>query len=337
MDRQTPIRAFAIGLAALIALVAGAVVTANSHDSDLAGLVALLLARYPGASVLCVIVAWASVLAGVLSVVAFYGAFSEETDRYDRKRFPRVVPVLFFLLSIGLIWVAFLCASRQPTSSPIADRPSPVIAAAPASEPQFAAPIESDKRPEEAPPRPEVSARALPLAWIYAEPLIFDGDWRASREAQIQLAALFPPADPDGSVAALLCDKAWVAFAGAASQEGPLARNERRARLRAELAAEAAGRWLEAQGSECVRPILLGIDLGQHEATLDDPEPRDSASQRQLLVVSRSPTGENEWLSVDQAVAEMRDFYADPAGRTVLLGPRRYQRKPVVFVAADPR
>lgn len=336
MNRDTPVRAMLVGLAALIALLAGAWLVAAAAGGGPAAFLDILLLRAPDASLLCALAGWGAVAAGVLAVVLFHAAYSQEETAQDRRRFPKGAPAALFLAALGLVWLAFACAGRedrgQDPQAVFVEPPEPE--AEPEPEPRAASePVE----PAPVAPRPEVSARALPLRWIYAEPMIFDGRWRASPAARAALAELFPPADPDGSVRALLCGKAWVALAGAASQEGPLERNERRARLRAELAAEAAARWLSAQGPDCARPLLFGLDLGQHQATLVDPDPAETAAQRQLLVVSRSLADSDEHLSAQEAALEIQAFYADPAGRAALLGARRYSREPVVFLAADPR
>jgi len=338
MENRTPVRAFIVAIVALAALAAAMAFVAGMRGSDLGGVFSLALMRFDGASLLCLLAVWGALLAGALSVIAFYGAFSEEEDRYARRRFPKVLPPLLFIVSLGLLWLAFACASRQPAPEPQPVRIEKIVEAPLAEDPPapLDVPMEAVEPVAETPP-PEVTARALPMRWIYAEPLVFNGDWRASPEAKHQLAELFPFTDPDGSVKALLCGKAWVALAGAASQEGPAGRNDRRARLRAELAAGAAEQWLDAQGPDCARPILLGLDLGQHEASLVAPDPSQSAGQRQALIVSRALATADEYVTADRAVSEMTAFYADPAGRAALLGARRYLRDPVVFVAGDPR
>lgn len=339
MNRDTPVRAILVGFAALIALLAGAWVVAAAAGGGPSAFLAILLLRAPDASLLCALAGWGAVAAGVLAVMMFHGAYSQEESPQDRRRFPKGAPVALFLAALGLVWLAFACAGREgrlqePAAAPVAAGALP--ASVPESEPEAQA-APAPAHPPLVVPRPEVSARALPLRWIYAEPMILDGEWRASPAARKALAALFPVDDPDGSVRALLCGKAWVALAGGASQEGPLERNERRARLRAELAAEAAALWLAAQGGDCRRPLLFGLDLGQHIATLVDPAPEATAGQRQLLVVSRDAAGADERVSANEAESEIQAFYADPAGRAVLLGARRYSRDPLVFLAADPR
>ncbi|MEQ8936088.1 MAG: hypothetical protein RIE56_09895 [Amphiplicatus sp.] len=334
MENQTPVRAGIVAFVALAALAAAMAFVAGMRGSDLGGVLSLALMRLEGASLLCGLVVWGALLAGLVSVITFYGAFSEQEDRHARRRFPKGLPALLFIVSLGLLWLAFACASLQPAPEPEPPRVEEIVEP-PLQEPP-APSVEEIVAPAETPP-PEITARALPMRWIYAEPLVFNGDWRASPEAKDQLADLFPLSDPDGSVRALLCDKAGVALAGAASQEGPPVRTDLRARLRAQLAAGAAEQWLSVQGPDCTRPVLLGLDLGQHEASLVAPDPSQSAGQRQALIVTRARASVDERVSADQAVSEMTAFYADPSARAALLGARRYRRDPVVFVAADPR
>lgn len=339
MDSDSPVKAAIIAIVALGALIASAAAIAFANG---AGPGAVLSALLGGGSLLCALALWAAALIGAASVVAFYAASTEAREPDARKGFPRGLPAFLFFVSLGLFWLSLLCAAQLRAVPPDVGAPSaplestivePVEPPAPGPDPIDPGPVLA---PETLPP-PEVSARALPVSWIYAEPRNIDGDWRASAASRADLAALFPKSDSDGSARALLCGKAWVALAGAASQEGPRERNEQRARARAELAAEAALQWLEGQGPECLRPLVFGIDLGQHLETLDAASPDATAAQRQVLVAHRALAVSGEFPSAADARAEIEGFIADPAGRARLVGERRYARAPIVFFVADPR
>jgi hypothetical protein len=136
--------------------------------------------------------------------------------------------------------------------------------------------------------------------------------------------------DKDGKVAAMLCGKAWVAFTGSASEEGPADRNAMRAKARAELVAARAEAWLDAH-SDCRRPVIVALDLGQHQAT-NVGDPGATAYQRQLLVISRARATPEESVSSAAAVEEMEKFYADDVMRSRLLGARNYRHQAAAFI-----
>ncbi|GAB4517797.1 MAG: hypothetical protein Kow00133_02420 [Amphiplicatus sp.] len=330
-------RAVIAALVCLALLVLAARLIAGFHDAGLVDLLAIL--AFAGGSFWCALAAWAAIPAAFLAIVAVFAGFADSQDEEEPRRTGGSIgaAAFFFLLAVGLIWLAFACAKRAPETAAPPPAPAAAFEPEPVSEPE-PPPAEEEPEPEPEPlaaPTPEVYA--APIYWEYMYPLILDGDYRRSPSMIARLDGLFPLDDPDGATRALLCGKAWVAIAGAASQEGPRARNERRARVRAELALAAAERWLDAHTENCRRPALVGLDLGQHAATVDAPrmDGTDTAWQRQILIVTRA-AAPDEAGGEAEALAELRAFYDDPAGRTALLAGRVYAR-PAVFFAIGGR
>ncbi|MBB5517980.1 hypothetical protein [Amphiplicatus metriothermophilus] len=337
------LRAAVAALVCLALLVLAARLIAGFHDGGLADLLTIL--AFAGGSIWCALAAWTAIPAAFLTIIAAFAAFADSQDEEEPRRRGGSVgaAAFFFLLAVGLIWLAFACANR--TAEAAAPPPAAIVEPEPASEPEpEPPPPEDEPEPEPepvaapSPPAPTPEVFAAPVYWEYMYPLILDGDYRRSPSMITRLDRLFPLDDPDGETRALLCGKAWVAIAGAASQEGPRARNERRARLRAELALAAAGRWLDAHAAEdCPRPALVGLDLGQHAATVEAPrmDGTDTAWQRQILIVTRMAAAE-EMTGADKALEEVRAFYDDPQGRAALLAGRVYSRPAHIF-APDAR
>ncbi|HXI88350.1 MAG TPA: hypothetical protein VNH64_12880, partial [Parvularculaceae bacterium] len=113
-------------------------------------------------------------------------------------------------------------------------------------------------------------------------------------------------------------------------EEGPLQRNERRARVRADLALAAADKWLAAH-SECQRPLLLGVDLGQHILTIAS-SPEATAYQRQILMISRERSGADEAVTPGEASDELGAFLADDDNLVRFLAGRRFMRAPRAYL-----
>lgn len=333
------LRAVVAALVCLALLVLAARLIAAFHNAGLADLLAIL--AFSGGAFWCALAAWAAIPAAFLTIIAAFAAFADSQDEEERRRSSGAIgaAAFFFLLAGGLTWLAFACANQA--SEPAAPAPAAVFEPEPVTEPEPPPPVvkEPEPRPEPVaapPPAPKPEVYAAPIYWEYMYPLMLNGDYRRSPSMIARLDRLFPLDDSDGATRALLCGKAWVAIAGAASQEGPRARNERRARVRAELALAAADRWLDAHAEDCRRPALVGLDLGQHAATLDAPrmDGSDTAWQRQILIVTRAARP-GETLSAAEALAELRAFYDDPAGRAALLAGRVYARPAVAFTIGD--
>jgi hypothetical protein len=274
---------------------------------------------------ICAILAWGAVVAAVLALFSAFAAFLEEIDEddYRRRGFPKGILLIFLLTSLALFWAALNChyhpAKEQRVVVPV-DRTALAEdeTTATASRPAPAA-------------APRIAAAETALVWEYMYPLVLGERYVYSPRMTGAIAALFPARDPDGAVRAMLCGKAWVAFAGSASEEGPLDRNIRRARRRAEMVAGAASDWLDLH-PDCQRPLILAINLGQHVAT---PVPssdkgQSTGAQRQTLVASRN-LSPGERITSEAARKELEAWLANEANFRALVGARRYLSRPVVF------
>lgn len=347
-------------LVAFFALIAGSALISGWRGAEFSGLSDILFGRSEDGSLLKTALAWGWVALGLGAVAgAFLSFISEEDDdpRVQRRRFPIAAPLVALFSSFGLLWVIF-----APTSALLADAGTaasgepagPVNLEAelaggelevavvelaepqPAEEPQPApAQATVDTPPAEAAriievARPLTESEETGFYWTYEYPLIRDGSVVSSNEVDRALAAFMPMDDRNGGVATMLCGKAWVAFSGSASEEGPPDRNEMRARARAELVAARAETWLDAH-PDCRRPVIVALDLGQHNPTNAD-DPAATAYQRQLIVIGRARASEEEILDALSALEEMRVFYANESMRTKLLGARHYRSQASVFV-----
>jgi hypothetical protein len=325
-DTRSPLRALLGAIVMALLLAIGVAVVLNFIKSDFGAFADQIFGRTPSATLWSRVAGWLAVGAGVLAILAAYVAWYEEPefDGITRRGFPRYIPVFFFAATLALLWLA-MSLLKKPEATP----PTPPPAVAPAEE----EPLELEGG--EPVPEPQVTAVAMPLRYTFRYPLITARGAEGAAYTQRDLALAFPMKDVDGRVRALLCGKAWVALAGSASQEGDRDRNETRARLRAELAVARARTWLAAHADDCPAPALIGLDLGQHAAVVSAPsaDGADTADQRQLIIVTRALRAEEDPASTSAALAEARAFYASNAGRTAVLGGRRYQREAEFFVA----
>lgn len=318
-------------------LFAGAVIVATFQQSDLAGAHAILAGREGRFA--CRLLAWGAVVAGALTLLASFAAFfdNEDDDGFRRRGFPKLVPLLLIAASLGFLWFAYACAARvEPPAPPpiVADPDLELDGGEPPSEP-----LEIDSGPEPEPeplppPTPAPLASETDFVWNYQYPLILNGPSQRSPAMEAALADLFTGDAPGGLAREAFCGAAWTAVTGAASEEGPRARNLARSRLRAELAAKAAARWLDRQDENCPRPVLLAVDLGQHAPTGADEADggRHTGYQRQILIISRATAEPTETVSAEEAAEELRALLRDdPAS---VLGARVYSRAPAIFAPA---
>jgi hypothetical protein len=355
-------------IAALVAfflLIAGSVIVSGLRGAEFSAFSDILFGR-GDATVLKTALAWGWVALGLAAVAGSFLSFiSEEDDdpRVQRRRIPVGAPLLALVASFGLLWVIFApretpyVASAEALVEELAETGDiedelaggaeeievaaldPIEAEPPAdpvspAEPTLPEPV------VETPPaeveriieiaKPLTASEETGFYWTYEFPLIRDGRMVSSPEVDRALAAFMPIEDRQGAVSKLLCGKAWVAFSGSASEEGPQDRNEMRARARAELVAARAETWLDAH-PDCRRPVIVALDLGQHQRT-DADDPSATAYQRQLIVIGRARASEDERIDAPAAVEEMRVFYANEAMRAKLLGARHFRGEAAVFV-----
>jgi hypothetical protein len=347
-------------LLAFIILIGGGAIVAGLRGTEFGALSDILFGQAAESSVVKLVLAWGWVILGLAAVAgAFVSFISEENDdpRVQRRRFPVALPLLALVGSFGLLWVIF--APSRTLIASVAEESVAEKAPAPDLEEELAgaetetglaeaAPAESAPlqptvlEPAAALPPPEEKARIIEAAkpltvseetgfyWTYEYPLIRGNKVVSSPEVDRALAEFMPLDDKDGAVARMLCGKAWVAFSGSASEEGPRDRNEMRARARAELVAARARFWLDRH-PECARPIIVALDLGQHSQT-SAGDPGATAYQRQLIVIGRDRQSNDESLPPAAAVEEMRIFYGNAAMRAKLLGTRHYLGEAAVFV-----
>lgn len=317
---MTPVRAIAAALLAAIMVVAGALIVARAAGREAADLFEVLLAG-PAPGLLCFLAAAGAVLFGAGGVLTAFLAFiareeDEDDDRRFRRRgFPKSLPLVLIILSLALVWVALRCAASPAPETPVAVAVEPE--APPAEEIEEA--LAGGERVDA--PAPPVSAAPTRFSWSYQNPLIRSGG------RGVWLPGESPFTD-DQEARALLCDKAWIAVTGSASEEGPAPRNKIRSLLRAIAADNSAQSWIR-KNPDCVTGSLFAVDLGQHERG-SGGDAQASAYQRQVLVISRARR-EGESLTADAAKAELAAFLADPATRAQRLGGRRFQDDPVIF------
>lgn len=156
------------------------------------------------------------------------------------------------------------------------------------------------------------------LVWPYASP---DPDRQITLSDAAETYAplkrlrdiLLQPTD-DGE--AFICQQAWLAVTGSASQEGPSARNEERARLRTDLAARYVASLAEqaAQEHGCPAPLIFKINLGQAPCPQKDcpasPENANvpqSEEQRLARLYTRGKIS-TEPLSMAEAERDIKRF-----------------------------
>jgi hypothetical protein len=318
-----PARAFIAAIFVLALLAGGAYFTLDVKDAGINDVLALLRRDDPDIGLLCTLAAWGSLVAGGLAVIAGFAAFLDEEDDDDgfrRRGIPKVVPLLLIAVSLVLFWAMFDCAARSaPSVETVISKPAPAPAPPPVAAPQ---------------PAPTITVERAVHDWPFMIPLIDDDHYRETPELTRALAALFPLADKDGRVRAMLCDAAWVMVTGSASEEGPRPRNETRSRIRAEFVAAAVRRWLAAHTDDCRPPLIFAVDLGQHAPTLPAVagDGSDTGFQRSLIVVSRLKRDGEAPLSVSAALGEADDYLADPAALRAMLAGRVYANPPRLFL-----
>lgn len=322
------VRAFIAAIMALAALLAGALYTLSVKDAGLADVLALLWPPGEGPLLLCTFAAWGSIAAAALAVIAAHAAFNQDPDDPYRRRISKAVPVSLIIASLVLFWAMFDCAARQLVQAPEAPVVETAVAPmAPEPEPALAG------APQ--PPQAEPTFRVDPAvySWPYMIPLIRDDGYAETAALDAALRSVFPLADETGRVRSALCGAAWVMVSGATSEEGPRARNLKRSRIRAALGAAAAEDWLDAHADDCLRPVVLALDLGQHApgASPAIGDGSDTSFQRAVIVVSRLRRTPDEALSLEAALAEAEAALAEPAMMEEIAAGRTYVFPPAVF------
>lgn len=337
-----PIRSLIASLIIAGLIAGGGIYVMAREHASLADFIALLQMRSPNATFVCSILAWAATVAAALAVLTGFAAFLDEPDDddYRRRGFPKGLPIALLIIALVLFWAALACMDRTAQQrvvipiEPAAASVEPLAGAEAADELAGASTDEAPADPDAGLSREadqKIMAYETALIWEYKYPLISGETYIYSPGMSDAIAALFPAGDPNGDVRAMLCGKAWVAFTGSASEEGPRDRNERRARRRAEMAAGAASDWLDLH-EDCQRPVILAVTLGQHAGTtvpLADGG-RSTGYQRQTLVASRE-LARDERIDRASAVRELDAYLDDAESLEALLGGRRYLSPPAVF------
>lgn len=360
-----PIRSLFASLIIAGLIVGGAMFIMARQQVNFDDFVLLLQMRAPGATIFCWMFAWGATAAAALSVLTGFAAFLDDPDEddYRRRGFPKGLPAALLIIALVLFWAAFTCVGRrgeervvipidasagagataavvQPVDEAGADVED-ALAGASTDEGRIESPAEAEAEPApvdlsrdneaRTPAGSAIMAQETALVWEYKYPLILGESYVYSPRMSEAIAALFPAGDPNGDVRAMLCGKAWVAFTGSASEEGPRERNVKRAQRRAEMVAGAASDWLDAH-EDCQRPVILAITLGQHAATtipLADGG-RSTGYQRQALVASRDRAA-GEAVSRASASKELAAYLDSKDGLDALLGGRRYVSAPAIF------
>lgn len=351
---------FVAALVALGIFIVGSVTVASLRGADLGSVSGSLFLRTADPSLLKTGLAWAWLSLGVAGIAGAFAAFvvlegDDMPKRIPHRRFPKALPPILLGASLGVLWLMLApagddppidAAVRPPVTLPddksldVALAGGDAAASAPSDEAEQGPvidPTNSEAATGAAPPpapseieQAATTSRETTLFWTYEYPYVREGRIVSSEQVDRDLATLIPMDDPDGSVAKMLCGNVWLAFSGSASEEGPLERNAVRARARAELLATRAIAWLDAH-PDCERPVVLALDLGQHVGT-GARDARQTAYQRQAIIVSRARANPAERLSPSAARAELEAFYEDGAMRARLLGARRFKAPPAIFV-----
>ena len=342
-------------LAAIVAAIAtlfGVALIAGIRSDGIAELLPLLFFR--GGELICTLAAWGSVLAGLVGVASAYASFLEpEEDEYYRgESFPMLIAPLFMVASFVGAWFAFSCVGAEEIEAPVAapiEVAEPAAEALPAAAPDPEPIIDAEPVVEEAPEEiveeaveeavEEIAPPSVPqpfatgVSWPYKLPRVIGSGQNASPEIDAMLESIFEGNATTPSIENMACNMAWVAFAGATSQEGPEARNKKRARVRSVMLTETARQWL-AENEFCGETVLIGIDLGQHENVVAAPGEGGvgTAYQREVLIISRAKVyGENPSAPAD-AVAELEEWLSTEGNLEAFLAGREYKDPHVVFL-----
>lgn len=279
---------------------------------------------------LAFILAAAATLVSMLALIAVFAAFAIEEEPGHRRP-AKPFSLMILLVALGLVFAAFWRAPQPAVTprpaepqSPTQPTPMPEPAVEPAVEPVPGA-IMDDPAP------PIVSAGGAGYSFQYAYPAIAGAAPARVGARERALDQVFSATDAPGRVR--LCGRAFVAFAGSASEEGPQDRNDARARARATIAIDHASRWLDRQGADCVRPVLLGVDLGQHAPTgRAEGDGALTAYQREVIAITRDSAGVADRPDAAAALAELEAYLATPAGAAAVSDGRSFRRAPVVFM-----
>ncbi len=338
-----PLRAlFAIIVTAFL-LFTGAFLMLRAQDASLAAFFTSLFLQNETNRVLCFVLALGALLSGLFALLSAFVFFGDDDVEYDDNRFPFGAIPFFLLASLGFFWFAVGCENKVVYETVAPEQTLADILPPAEPDPNEIALGESapfdDPPPLEAPaivvetppPAPSAHQFAGGAAWPYKYPLIQNGAYANSTAVQQFLSDLFAQDDPDSALSNALCGKAWVALSGASSQEGPASRNQLRSRYRAELAAKKARDWISAQPQACGRPVVLTVDLGQHQATVSNPGNGAATDyQREVLIVSRPLATDEAPSDGAAAVLELQAFLDDPKRRQTLIGNRQYRHAPKI-------
>ena len=274
-------------------------------------------------SLLCFLLAWGSVAFGALAILTGFLAFIADDDeggrRLPHRGFPKALPLAFVITSIMVFWLALRCPDAD-----VIEKASPAAVAAPFVQkeetPEPEAPPQAIVKAEPAPPpAPMVMMKESAFIWPYKDPLI--------RGADIVWMNGAPSISFDNE-AGLLCGMKWVAVTGSSSEEGPPERNAIRARMRAQIAANALRDWLAAR-PECGPTQIFAVSLGQHQKSgAADADGAATGYQRQMLIISKPRSASNEKAD---GVLELRQMLDNPAERAALYGARRFPSAPQIL------
>lgn len=319
---------------------------------------ATLFLRGEHAGFRCFLLAAGAVASAFIAAVSCLAVFQDRDDDLDEdEEFPFGAIPFFLLLGLGLLWFSTGCAgggvhedtaldnaindphqSVTSTEEPTLSGGVEALAGgAPAELPinipaRIDDPLPTDEMAQAATANIDPLIVAHPInapAWPYMTPLMRDGRAISYGAANAFLDQVFEAPSRTSALRDALCGKNWVAVIGATSEEGPTARNRARARVRAELAAKRARKWV-ADTPDCPAPIIIPVSFGQHETTSLSADQSTTAYQRQILFLSGGAAGHNADFAASAAAAEIADFLAAPETLGQLIGDRRYPHGPVI-------
>jgi len=344
------IRSILAAIITVILMVGGIYLILQFTDATFSDYFSALLFQNDAHPLRCFLFAFGAIVCAILALVSCVAAYFEDEhfDEYEHDEFPIGAIPFFIVASLGLFFFALGCSADRSSAEPFADEtveiepamtkvPEPLLDALVEPEPETVEQIDLGPPPLPEIPQPEVHGLFGAGSWPYKLPLVRNDQPVESPELTDFLNNdVFPFGDRAGGVRSILCGKAWVAIVGSASEEGPSDRNMKRARFRAELALKRAEEWLDHHEDSCRRPVLLGVDQGQHRPTtegpIEGPESSISRTQRALNFYLRPHYPGEGSLSKTEAMEELRAYldhrWALP-GLTV--SDRLYNKKPEAF------
>lgn len=324
------IRAIIAAVFSILAVIAGACAIMNLRGAGLGDVFACLLFQGGPNTLLCSIALWASLAAFLFSIVFAYATFIAVDDDTHHRPLPWIIAPTVMLIGFFAFWYSLSCISVS--TAPISV-PAPIEAVEEIEE--LPVLLEKEEQEQElaviaAPPPSQLSTVSIQntgASWPYKMPII-DAPTRASREASAAFVADYFVREK--AMVRQMCDASWVAVIGSTSQEGPVVRNEKRAKMRATMVVKGLDAHLDREQG-CRKPKILGLTLGQHRPVLIDVDDTGVATgyQRQIqFIVQKSNEGQGN--AID-ARSSLQEWLENAENQSALVGGRAFSDAPIIF------